>query len=335
MLLLVLSLLLFLYSSNANVGCISDSGFAVDWFIIFKINNGYNYAYADSRSPSIKLSSYTLDSDTDGAIANTLSQAYGSDATAKNYAVWNDEKPTGDKSTSRGHTKGFLAFDNDYGFWLIHSIPKFPAYGDTYKGLDDGGKYGQTMFCTTHGINEFNTIGKLLQSYNPWYYASNIEDDIANKVVYLSDSINGDHDTGSDFHQVDIRTKAGNKLVSFGKPANCVKDIYNEIISEHYGADTYAESWMNGINPLPSYCTSDGHDYNTQNIRTLDIGGSDFAETQDHSKWCIVKDTNTVCFGGLNRQRSQQARYGGFACFEQPELYESMMNLITDIDQCN
>ena len=71
-----------------------------------------------------------------------------------------------------------------------------------------------------------------------------------------------------------------------------------------------------------------------ENIKSLSIDGNDYNETQDHSKWCIVKDTDTVCFGGLNRQHSQMSRYGGFVCFEQSTLYSSMQSLIQTVDSC-
>lgn len=60
---------------------------------------------------------------------------------------------------------GVLAFDKTSGFWVVSSVPRFPAqvkHGFTYK--DPQTKYGQTIFCVTvrkdeescHQVSESN-----------------------------------------------------------------------------------------------------------------------------------------------------------------------------------
>lgn len=57
---------------------------------------------------------------------------------------------------------GVLGFDKNSGFWLVHSVPKFPPYIN--KGLDFSGfslTNGQTFLCMSilHGHID-NTVGK-------------------------------------------------------------------------------------------------------------------------------------------------------------------------------
>jgi len=46
--------------------------------------------------------------------------------------AWNDEKPSGKISSTSAHSKGMIGFDIilKNGFFLSHSIPKFPAFNE-------------------------------------------------------------------------------------------------------------------------------------------------------------------------------------------------------------
>merc|ERR1712048_813520 len=144
---------------QAKLSCRDESGKAVDWFSALKHNNGYDYGYVDANAHgSFKKSKYPLDQDNDGAIVNTLYQLYGGEnfyynmtddsvffsnitdlwyraenvtqfnntVSELNYAMYNDEHPNGKKSTSWAHSNGVIGFDGTSGFWLTHSMPKWP-----------------------------------------------------------------------------------------------------------------------------------------------------------------------------------------------------------------
>ena len=80
--------------------------------------------------------------------------------------MYNDEKPDGSKSFHRGHTKGDLAFDDNTGFWLVHSLPKFPppaTEGYTYP--HNGLTYGQTFLCVSYHTDSLEDIGVKIRYY--------------------------------------------------------------------------------------------------------------------------------------------------------------------------
>ena len=109
-----------------------------------------------------------------------------------------------------------------------------------------------------------------------------------------------------------VHSKEGNTFTTFYKSPKWGKFLYEDLVEPYFHSSFAWETWMNGINPLPSYCAPD-YTYNVVNVRTLAIGGASWKETQDHSKWAVSQDGSTpiVCIGDINRQKSQAGRAGG------------------------
>lgn len=75
--------------------------------------------------------------------------------------MYNDEWPNGTSSQTAAHAKGVVAFDGRSGFWLVHSVPRFPpAPGVNYSFPITGLRYGQTMLCFSLPFNQADLIGK-------------------------------------------------------------------------------------------------------------------------------------------------------------------------------
>jgi len=76
-----------------------------------------------------------------------------------------------------GHTKGVVAFDGESGFWLIHSVPRYPPMvSDGYGYPPTGHRYGQMYLCITLDASTIDDIGLQLRYNNPHIHDWNMPD---------------------------------------------------------------------------------------------------------------------------------------------------------------
>lgn len=63
------------------------------------------------------------------------------------------------------------------GFWLVHSVPKFPpSFEDSgeYDYPSSGTVFGQSFLCMSFKKDQMNKVGTQLRFNEPGVYASNI-----------------------------------------------------------------------------------------------------------------------------------------------------------------
>ncbi len=84
--------------------------------------------------------------------------------------MYNDEFPNGTSSETAAHAKGVVAFDATSGFWLVHSVPRFPPAPDppsasatNYSFPVTGLRYGQTMLCISLPFSQADLVGECLK----------------------------------------------------------------------------------------------------------------------------------------------------------------------------
>ena len=52
-----------------------------------------------------------------------------------------------------------------------------------------------------------------------------------------------------------MTTVGGQKFTTFAKNAAWDSDLFEDLVAPKLDNGLLAETWMNGVNPLPSYCT--------------------------------------------------------------------------------
>lgn len=330
---IVLSWCTVVYS--ADISCKNEAGEPVDWFVIYKlprnkigeVGTGVDYMYLDPKIGSWQMSKFMVNT-TQGAMGRTLSQLYTGQAYRSNssvYAIYNDAPPILKYSLEYGHTKGMLLFDRSQGFWLSHTIPRFPSFPERGYIYPRSGKVnGQTTLCVTYKYEQFLHIVKQLVYINPRFYNCSVPAAFLKDFTVLARLC---EDTklpiASNRNMEKLFSASGEVFLSFVKSSAYVDDIYTGWVAQLLGVDLLVETWQRPPHELPSNCSLSEH---TLNIRRIQLPGSKlFQSYHDHSKWCVSKafEKQVTCLGDLNREEGQLWRGGGLICSNNPLIYKA------------
>jgi len=312
----------------------------VAWWVAIKFPSGTKYMYGDIKSPTLVMSTHTMAEASSGALANTLNQIYSANktgtATDSAFVFYNDQKPNGDTSSSRGHTKGVVGLTQAGGFWLVHSVPGFPEYvANGYPGYDAAPDYGQSFLCLSLGFDQFNSVGTQFTYNFPNYYDYNMPSWVPSTLYNAV--VSSQHTTAAVSNILTLTTTpASLSFISFAKTSNWNNYLYEYLVAPYWNSDLQVETWMDGANPDPTFCKNATIKYDVMNIRSLKSQGISWTETQDHSKWAVSTHNSLIvtCIGDINRQESQNTRAGGTVCFQQSAVYTSFVNAIVTCDTC-
>lgn len=330
--------------SSTQSGCIGDDGAPVDWFAVFKFPHGKHYAYADASSPSPTRSGNTLDGGAVGLTLNTLYKASRDDSL---WAMFNDE-PTNHaaEGAAFAHQKGVLFSKKSDGFWLVHSVPKFPGVygGAKYSYPEAESIYGQSFLCMSLSAASIDSVAKTLLTSRPYVYDANVPTSLEGSFPYFNhmaynptarkaQTVLG-HSTATPA-TLALTSVGGAYFTAYEKAAKWGQDLYEDMVAPALGSALLAETWMRPA--MSSYCAP-AQAYSVMNVRGLSLAGVSWTEGQDHSKWAITESAShkqTVCIGGVNRMLSQRKRGGGTVCFKQAALWKALRAAVTSQDMCN
>jgi deoxyribonuclease-2 len=332
--------------SWSSVGCLDNNGNAVDWFIVYKLPHlktskhpavqaGVGQMYMDVNSQHWKLLDKRI-TDKGHAVYNTLQQIYTNSNNKQEiaYILYNDETPSGKERLNHGHTKGDMCFDKTSGFWLVHSVPKFPPQvSDGYSYPDSGTVFGQTFLCVTYGYQQFNVIGgQLLYNY-PQIYDHNLPTDFIADNANVDKVMKGSRVESAPWNKsVRLLSAQKQEFISFAKFSNYQRDLYDAWVAPYLASELDVETWQNGRAALPSNCSTK---YHVLNVKKLNVSGEYFKNSKDHAKWAITSAGNWICIGDINRESTQFHRPGGTVCSELPRVHSAFRNSVVSTEKCN
>jgi deoxyribonuclease-2 len=330
-----------------------ENGNAIDWSYTYKlpknsssendnIVNGVGYIYltSDTYQEGWTLSNLAMDSTTEGLLANTVTQLYVyTDTENLAFINYNDEHPDGKTSSTKGHTKGVVVLDQDGGFWLSHSVPKFPpSISDGYSYPSSGTEYGQNLLCITVDVTQGDIIGSLLNYDDIYIFESAVGSEVESLVPTLASVVDGTAKPVAPWYVVSTLTSLnGISFTSFGKGKMYNADIYDNLVAPILDIDLYAETWQRGTasDVSPSNCSNG---YRIQNVDSIivNIADDQFSETVDHSKFAISQESSSpwVCIGDNNRMTSQWDRGGGALCLMDDTVWNAYSSLIETVEPC-
>ena len=336
-----------------KLGCRNHKGELVDWYVLYKlpkmdgtgasfVDSGTGYAYYSSISTSELWSMSDVSiSDPLSFPGRTLQPLYDYRATLA-YAFYNDVPPGSTTDSVSGHTKGVVAFDDDGGFWMVHSVPGFPpAPGSNYSFPDSGKQLGQSFLCVTLPFSKMETVAKQLLYNKPSIYAIELSFQVSNYSM-MTEVMDGNRSSVEDWYSIQhLNESGGMEIISFAKTGEFGFDLYYDLASTHLKTSLYTETWLGpASNParLPSIC--DTAYIETLNILKIQIwpeheGTMEFNNTEDNSKWAVGghwDQPHWVCIGDIDRVLSQKIRGGGMICLKNSTLWKIYSELHQDAE---
>lgn len=235
--------------------------------------------------------------------------------------LWNDQPAEVDglsKLSSinnkglKAHDKGILFKNskNSRGFFLLHSIPKFP---DIQKDsinpeTPQSSSFGQSMIClSTTTTKSYSTIWKHLNSQNALVYHDSFSFPVPKK-------------TGKEIETSFIEG-ATFRLVT--KSSQSKKPPFEGVLAPLFKTGWLVESWGR------PYAENTYKPYRVINNEEVTFESSVYKSTSDHSKFAVSIDLpDLVCVGGMNHMDSQANRGGSFVCFSHATLHDQLLNQV-------
>ncbi|XP_007952624.1 deoxyribonuclease-2-alpha [Orycteropus afer afer] len=329
--------------------CYGDSGQPVDWFVVYKLpahsgsgdaaGSGLRYKYLDADSGGWRDGAGSINSSA-GAVGRSLQPLYRNNASQLAFLLYNDQPPkasgAGD-SSSRGHTKGVLLLDQEGGFWLVHSVPRFPppASSAAYSWPPSAEDYGQTLLCVSFPFAQFLRIGRQLTYTYPLVYDYKLQGAFAQKFPELEEVVEGHHVRKGPWNSsVTLTSRAGATFQSFAKFGNFGDDLYSGWLAAALGSDLQVQFWHKSAGILHSNCSGAQEVLDVTEIAFPGPAGPTFSTTEDHSKWCVAPKGPWACVGDLNRNLREEHRGGGTLCTQLPALWKAFQPLVKAWEPC-
>lgn len=251
-------LLLFFGSvalASAKLQCLDENQLPVDWLYMYKLpkqvspnGNGLDFLYLHENSNGWQMSNRTIDDPESipGTLISPLS-------TEHLVIMYNDEPPEQKSDETRGHTKGVVAADATGGFWLVHSVPKYPASDyKAYSYPPTGHLYGQSFLCISLSAAELDSIGELIRFNEPHVYLGQIPtvlQSVYPNLLRVATS-NSSWVTEPPFFKTN---RVGNFSV-FSKSHKFNKELYVDWVAPTLQSDLLVESWLHGPGVISSEC---------------------------------------------------------------------------------
>ncbi len=307
--------------------CIGEYGEPAPFWAAFKYPQGFRYAYYTPTTQSLNASQFDLQDTDRGLVANTLQQLWESPSVS--YVIYNDESPIPNStySSTYGHTKGIFATDGATGFWLTHSTPKFPvgpSSASKYEGITSNAfDYGQHFLCVSLSADQVNSIAYQFQMNRPFITDSRVSSATPPELAALA---HGEYSTTPNCDQLTIRAATHDWIV-FAKTTQWNGELYDACIAPTLNESLRVESWMRGDECGPS-CGK----YSVVDVKNVNFMGTAWEEHADHSKWAV--GSRHVCFGDINRMKSQAARGGGAVCVDDVHLWGVMNRAVVSTGVC-
>ena len=313
---------------SSRYSCIGRNNRAVNWYLIklfpesTTTTKDITYSYIDdSMVAPLLLTSPVAEFPLTFTLKATI-RTLAEEEIRSNVAFWNDQHKNG-TSSGRAHAKGGLAYTDEGGYILDHSLPKFPLTDDNNQ-LKEGyalnlGTYAQHFYCIGIDKEEVENYAKMVAVARPFVlYASSKVDKVNTKPndeisQILSNKFK--RVTKDDSAATDVAYKNG-LITVFAKSVKSRELPWDKAIANKYDKNFFIFTWLRN-EEIPSICEGEKQ---VVNVKTVQFEGLNYKVTNNHAKWQVSDDGSTICFGDLNHETSQFKRGGLILCTENETL---------------
>lgn len=347
----------------ARVDCLNPAGQPVAWWVLLKLPNTLDdYIYRDATSAACTDTPscwgpllHDLNDPERGPLSHTLQQIYKvqNAVPPPSFLMYNDDtsQSTGSETHSaHAHAKGVVATTDQGGFWLVHSVPRFPreqAGKEPYAGLTKNGRNNaQSFLCISLGVEQMKDVASQLVVAHPFIYQKGIFSDELSKMLGspFEALLKGTEPPKVNNSVKTLVTQNGSVVTSFMKSKHWGKDLYDDFVASELRSNMFVESWNKGRGTLASSCALSqcvdqcALKFDVANVTQIKVDESvAWVNHKDHSKWAVTNEsspTHSVCIGDINRQNGQRVRGGGTVCLADENLWRAFHGMIKEADRC-
>ena len=311
--------------SSSPLTCLNPEGQRVDWYVIILLQESFNkFAYSDNLH---NLRVYNTTKENFPPLMQSMALNLGE----YNYAVWNDDDidEEHESFSTQAHSKGILAHNEVNGFYLIHSLPRFPYFASD-KFHDDFppnfGKYAQSFICVSMDLGNLSKVAYELKNIRPKIHEYNTSVLPGSEITKNIERLVGRKRPKKYAKVVELNSLEGQKFELFIKPNNHKFIPWDNEIPDFYKENFEVSTWTR-----PSVLEDDCGENKTINITELKIESMIYTQNQDHSKWGVSE--NILCIGDLNRTKSQLKRSGSVLCTISPKKARVFRQLVNRLSQ--
>ena len=298
-----------------------------------KLPENYTYAYYDASNPQLIIQDDTIN-DSSSALARTMNSLYGASTSSTGYILYNDEPPNKSKSGTLAHAKGVIATTSSGGFWLAHSMPKFPPpFADGYSVDTSLDRYGQTLICIDMSRATIDDVCQQLSIADVDLYDSNWPSSFSSSKNCAN--LVGGNKLKTPTGTVSFSSSGGHKFTSYMKSKLWDDDLYEDLVAPSIGEDLYVNSWLNGDGGIyPSWCRPE-HKFDVYNVVNVTLTEDVWwKSSNDHAKWAVSIKGDWVCLCDTNRMLSQRKRGGGAICMDTSDVHKVFSNMVGSYQPC-
>ncbi|CDW57397.1 Deoxyribonuclease (DNase) II [Trichuris trichiura] len=346
-------LLLFIVScyveqtDAAALQCKKDDGTDISWVIYYQIPSTQTaQAIYAGTDPGWEATPLDL-TKAAGSIGSLLTPFF-TQATKEDYNIiaFSNYPPLFRRCVECGsNTRGVLGWTDDNGWFLFHTVDKWPDFSKTTFAAPPAGK-ANLIVCITAPVTTYGSLGTALEYQDPmiYYYISATKAQAKNtleSIPSLKALTEGSTHVYSPFtmnYKFTVGGTTQTPVYIISKLSRAYQDVYSSYMTMLLKQNLLV--WSNpGSKPLlPSYCSGP---YKVENVKPKSITVKDtlVSRRQDTSNWVASKAPSAsavFCVSITPRTQAATSIASGVLCMEHQKVQTlfSTIAITAGIDEC-